>query len=51
MLRAVARLPRPCAIRVKEGGYGATECSFVSSEAGDLLVNAATAAIAELVGK
>jgi hypothetical protein len=41
----------PTAQAVKEGGYGASECSFVSGEAGDLMVNAAAAAIAELARK
>lgn len=41
----------PTAQAVKEGGYGASECSFVSGEAGDLMVDAAAAAIAELAEK
>ncbi len=38
----------PTAQAVTEGGYGATECSFVSADAGDRMVDAVTAAIGEL---
>lgn len=40
----------PTVQAVKEGGYGAdfNRCSFVSADAGDLMVNAAAAAIEEL---
>jgi len=43
----------PTVQAVKEGGYGADVnwCSFVSADAGDLMVNAAAAAIEELVNK
>jgi len=41
----------PTAQAVKEGGYGATQCSFVSADAGDRMVNAAVDAIKDLVAK
>jgi len=36
---------------VKEGGYGASECSYVSADAGDRMVNAAVASIKELLAR
>jgi len=43
----------PTVQAVKEGGYGAdfNRCSFVSADAGDLMVNAAASAIEELANK
>ena len=41
----------PTVQAVKEGGYGATQCSYVSADTGDRMVNAAVASIKELVGK
>jgi len=38
----------PTAQAVKEGGYGATECSFLAADAGALMVDEAAARIAEL---
>lgn len=38
----------PTAQAVKEGGYGATECSFLAAEAGARMVNEAADRIAEL---
>jgi len=38
----------PTAQAVKEGGYGATECSFLAADAGALMVNDAAARITEL---
>jgi hypothetical protein len=39
----------PTAQAVKEGGYGAAECSFVAADAGATIVREATAAIRKLV--
>ena len=33
---------------VKEGGYGAAECSFLAADAGERMVNEAVARIREL---
>jgi hypothetical protein len=41
----------PTAQAVKEGGYGAAQCSFVSADAGDRMVNTAVASINELHAK
>ena len=41
----------PTAQAVKEGGYGAAECSFLVADAGERLVNEAVARIRELVGE
>ena len=41
----------PTVQAAKEGGRGATECCFVSADAGDRMVNAAVASINELVAK
>jgi len=41
----------PTAQAVEEGGYGATQFSFVAADAGDRMVDAAVAAIDELVGE
>ncbi len=38
----------PTVQAAKEGGYGATECSFVSADVGDRMVDTVTAAIGEL---
>ena len=40
----------PTAQAVKEGGYGASECSFLAPDAGEKLVGEAVAAIRELLG-
>jgi hypothetical protein len=40
----------PTAQAVKEGGYGASECSFLAADAGARLVNEAVACIRELTG-
>lgn len=41
----------PTAQAVKEGGYGAAECSFLAADAGEKLVNAAVERIREFIGK
>lgn len=35
---------------MKEGGYGAAECSFLAADAGERLINEAVVRIRELVG-
>lgn len=41
----------PTAQAVKEGGYGATECSFVAADAGERMVNEAVTRLRELSSK
>jgi hypothetical protein len=41
----------PTAQAAKEGGYGAAECSYVSADAGDRMMNTALASINELIAK
>lgn len=41
----------PTAQAVKEGGYGAAECSFLAADAGEKLLNEAVARIRELTGE
>jgi len=41
----------PTAQAAEEGGYGANQCTFVSADAGDRMVNAALASLGKLVGK
>lgn len=41
----------PTVRAVKEGGYGATECSFLASDAGEKLVSEAVARLRELMTK
>ena len=41
----------PTVQAVKEGGYGATECSFLAADAGERMVNEALASIRELAAK
>jgi hypothetical protein len=41
----------PTVQAVKEGGYGATECSFLAADAGERMVNEAVSRIREIVGK
>jgi len=41
----------PTVQAVKEGGYGATECSYLAANAGDLIVDEAAASIKELLAK
>ena len=38
----------PTALAVKEGGYGASECSFLAPEAGEKMVSEAVARLHEL---
>jgi hypothetical protein len=40
----------PTAQAVKEGGYGAAECSFLAADAGEKMVREAVAAIRDLLG-
>jgi neutral ceramidase len=40
----------PSELAVKEGGYGASECSFLAADAGARMVNEGVAGIRELVG-
>ena len=41
----------PTVQAVKEGGYGATECSFLAADAGERLVNEAVARLRELISQ
>ena len=41
----------PTVQAVKEGGYGATECSFLAADAGERMVNEALASVRELAAK
>lgn len=41
----------PTAQAVKEGGYGATQCSFVAADAGERMVDAAISSVKELLVK
>ena len=41
----------PTVQAVREGGYGATECSFLAADAGETLTGAALVAIRELLGE
>ncbi len=41
----------PTVQAVKEGGYGAAECSFLAADAGERLVNTAVADLQAIVGK
>jgi hypothetical protein len=41
----------PTAQAVKEGGYGAAECSFLAADAGERMLNTAVADLQEIIGK